>query len=95
MRAWWQLFGPTYVPAGTDPDGDVVVSVAGFPLGFVAYLTADEIYQSFPRQCICPVVRKVARFHSPGTARSVSPSARPKADLLRLTTALTNSGHAE
>ena len=42
MRPWWQLFGPTYVPVGTDQDG-VIVSVAGFPLGFVGYLTAEEI----------------------------------------------------
>ena len=41
MSAWWRLFGPAYVPVGAD--GDVIVSVAGFPLGFVAHLTADEI----------------------------------------------------
>jgi len=46
MSTWWRLFGPTYVPVTNDPDGDVVVSVAGFPLGFVAYLTADEISDS-------------------------------------------------
>jgi hypothetical protein len=61
MIAWWRLFGPTYVPVGAN--GDVVMSVAGFPLGFAAYLTADEIGA---------ISRDAAPSAAPASPRSLS-----------------------